>query len=75
MAYVVDLEDEYADADVPTTIVRSKADCPTVDVSFLWLNIIVADCERVRSYSKTCLNATLNKWKFCINWLLDRVLM
>ena len=35
MAYVVDLEDEYADADVPTTIVRSKADCPTVDVSFL----------------------------------------
>jgi hypothetical protein len=39
------------------------------------LNIIVADCERVRSYSKTCLNATLNKWKFCINWLLDRVLM
>jgi hypothetical protein len=26
MAYVVDLEDEYADADVPTTIVRSKAD-------------------------------------------------
>ncbi|RWS04000.1 IK cytokine down-regulator of HLA class II-like protein [Dinothrombium tinctorium] len=27
MAYIVDLEDEYAD-DIPTTVIRSKSDCP-----------------------------------------------
>jgi len=32
MAYVVDLEDEFADSDVPTTIIRSKADCPAMEV-------------------------------------------
>lgn len=32
MAYVVDLEDEYADSDVPTTTIRSKADCPSLEV-------------------------------------------
>uniref|UniRef100_A0A673GTV1 Protein Red-like n=1 Tax=Sinocyclocheilus rhinocerous TaxID=307959 RepID=A0A673GTV1_9TELE len=32
MAYVVDLEDEYADTDIPTTLIRSKADCPTMEV-------------------------------------------
>ena len=33
MAYVVDLEDEFADSDIPTTMIRSKADCPTLEVS------------------------------------------
>lgn len=33
MAYVVDLEDEFADSDVPTTTIRSKADCPSLEVS------------------------------------------
>ena len=33
MAYVVDLDDEY-DTDIPTTLIRSKADCPSVEVSF-----------------------------------------
>lgn len=32
MAYVVDLDDEYADTDIPTTLIRSKADCPTMEV-------------------------------------------
>ncbi|KAH0618091.1 hypothetical protein JD844_017072 [Phrynosoma platyrhinos] len=31
MAYVVDLDDEYADTDIPTTLIRSKADCPTME--------------------------------------------
>uniref|UniRef100_A0A8C4SR22 IK cytokine n=1 Tax=Erpetoichthys calabaricus TaxID=27687 RepID=A0A8C4SR22_ERPCA len=35
MAYVVDLEDEYADTDIPTTLIRSKADCPTMEVKQL----------------------------------------
>lgn len=32
MAYVIDLEDEFADSDVPTTTIRSKADCPSLEV-------------------------------------------
>lgn len=35
MAYVVDLDDEYADTDIPTTLIRSKADCPTMEVTVL----------------------------------------
>jgi len=35
MAYVVDLEDDYAESDIPTTLIRSKADCPSLEVSFL----------------------------------------
>ncbi len=33
MAYVVDLEDDFAESDVPTTLIRSKADCPSLEVS------------------------------------------
>jgi len=32
MAYVVDLEDDYAESDIPTTLIRSKADCPSLEV-------------------------------------------
>ncbi|XP_076814335.1 protein Red-like [Clavelina lepadiformis] len=31
MAYVFELEDEYADSDLPTTLMRSKMDCPTLE--------------------------------------------
>ena len=27
-----ELDDEYAESDIPTTLIRSKADCPTVEV-------------------------------------------
>ena len=30
MAYVVDLEDDTMESDVPTTVIRSKLDCPTL---------------------------------------------
>ncbi len=26
-------DEEYADSDIPTTLIRSKADCPTMEVS------------------------------------------
>ena len=36
MAYVVDLEEsEFVDNDVPTTLIRSKADCPDSEVPLL----------------------------------------
>ena len=28
-----ELDDEFAESDVPTTLIRSKADCPTMEVS------------------------------------------
>lgn len=31
MAYIIDLEDEYAESDIPTTLMRSKADCPSFE--------------------------------------------
>ena len=31
-AFVFDLEDEYAESDIPTTLIRSKADCPGIEV-------------------------------------------
>ena len=31
MAYVVDLEEEALDSDVPTTVIRSKIDCPSLN--------------------------------------------
>ncbi|ERE77593.1 protein Red-like protein, partial [Cricetulus griseus] len=31
MAYVVDLDDEYADTDIPTALILRKADWPTVE--------------------------------------------
>ena len=27
-----DIEDEYAESDIPTTLIRSKADCPGIEV-------------------------------------------
>ena len=27
-----ELDDQYAESDIPTTLIRSKADCPTVEV-------------------------------------------
>ena len=36
-AYVFDIEDEYAESDIPTTLIRSKADCPGIEVSYLLL--------------------------------------
>jgi len=29
---VFELEEEYAESDIPTTLIRSKADCPTLEV-------------------------------------------
>ena len=27
-----ELDDEYAESDIPTTLIRSKADCPNMEV-------------------------------------------
>ncbi|KAL4230571.1 hypothetical protein ACF0H5_010950 [Mactra antiquata] len=52
MAYVVDLEDEFADSDVPTTIIRSKADCPSLEVSTTLTtnDIVINKLTQILSY-------------------------
>jgi IK cytokine len=32
MAYVIELDDELAESDIPTTLIRSRADCPGLEV-------------------------------------------
>lgn len=40
-AYVFDVEDEYAESDIPTTLMRSKADCPGIEVSLAAAVVLV----------------------------------
>ncbi|CAI8038519.1 Protein Red [Geodia barretti] len=51
MAYVFELDDEYAESDIPTTLIRSKADCPTVEVTTLTTNdIVINKLTQILSY-------------------------
>ncbi|MGH0131412.1 UNVERIFIED_CONTAM: hypothetical protein FKN15_046465, partial [Acipenser sinensis] len=52
MAYVVDLEDEYADTDSPTTLIRSKADCPTMEAqtTLTTNDIVISKLTQILSY-------------------------
>jgi IK cytokine len=51
MAYVVDLEDDFGESDIPTTLIRSKADCPSLEVSFPLqcspVGIVVFQCNAI----------------------------
>ena len=31
----MDLDDDYAESDIPTTLIRSKVDCPQLEVGVL----------------------------------------
>ncbi|KAM3925826.1 protein Red [Leptodactylus fuscus] len=52
MAYVVDLDDEYADTDIPTTLIRSKADCPTMEAqtTLTTNDIVISKLTQILSY-------------------------
>ncbi|XP_064404824.1 protein Red-like [Halichondria panicea] len=51
MAYVYDLEDEYAQSDIPTTLMRSRADCPTQQATTLTTNdIVINKLTQILSY-------------------------
>lgn len=50
-AYVFELDDEYAESDIPTTLLRSKADCPTQEVTTLSTNdIVINKLTQILSY-------------------------
>ncbi|XP_055935970.1 protein Red-like [Argiope bruennichi] len=52
MAYVIDLEDEYAESDIPTTLLRSKADCPSFEsqTTLTTNDIVIKKLTQVLSY-------------------------
>ena len=52
MAYVVDLEDEFAESDVPTTLIRSKTDCPAPesDTTLTTNDIVINKLTQILSY-------------------------
>ncbi|KAF6031780.1 IK [Bugula neritina] len=52
MAYVVDLEDDFPESDIPTTAIRSKADCPTqTETTTLTTNdIVINKLTQILSY-------------------------
>lgn len=52
MTYVVDLDDENADTDLPTALIRSKADCPTMEAqtTLTTNDIVITKLTQVLSY-------------------------
>ncbi|XP_006814703.1 protein Red-like [Saccoglossus kowalevskii] len=52
MAYVVDLEDEYLESDIPTTLIRSKADLPNLEshTTLTTNDIVINKLTQILSY-------------------------
>ena len=74
MAYVVDLEDYLIDSDIPNTLIRSKADCPSLEVSNslhsaaqTWLRIFAAYCPFNLKSKDSHMLLENKDHQFCIN--------
>ncbi|XP_052042693.1 protein Red-like [Apodemus sylvaticus] len=66
MAYVIDLHDENGDTDIPTTVIRSKADCPTVEAqtTLTTNDIVIRKLTQILSYMRQgTQNKKLKKYK------------
>ncbi|GAB6023945.1 hypothetical protein CHUAL_008675 [Chamberlinius hualienensis] len=52
LAYVIELEDEFAESDIPTTLIRSKADCPNVEshTTLTTNDIVINKLTQILSY-------------------------
>eukprot|EP00057_Strongylocentrotus_purpuratus_P029213 XP_011683687.1 PREDICTED: protein Red isoform X4 [Strongylocentrotus purpuratus] len=52
MAYQVDLDDDFVETDIPTTVMRSKADCPTVEsqATLTTNDIVINKLTQILSY-------------------------
>ncbi|GIX79851.1 protein Red [Caerostris extrusa] len=63
MAYVIDLEDEYAESDIPTTLLRSKADCPSFEsqTTLTTNDIVIKKLTQVLSYLRQGLHNKKSK--------------
>lgn len=54
MAYVIDLEEEYAESDIPTTLIRSKADVPNAEVNYNNAHIFVFYASDILKFEYFC---------------------
>lgn len=52
MAYLIELEDENAESDIPTTVLRSKADCPGLEsqATLSTNDIVINKLTQILSY-------------------------
>ena len=52
MAYVVELDDDFIETDVPTTVIRSKADCPQIETTTTLTtnDIVISKLTQILSY-------------------------
>lgn len=52
MAYIFEVDNEYADSDIPTTLLRSKADCPTMEseTTLSTNDIVINKLTQILSY-------------------------
>lgn len=52
MAYIIELEDEYAESDIPTTLIRSKKDCPNLEshTTLTTNDIVINKLTQILSY-------------------------
>ncbi|XP_067134833.1 protein Red isoform X1 [Centruroides vittatus] len=52
MAYIIDLEDDYTESDIPTTLIRSKADCPSFEsqTTLTTNDIVINKLTQILSY-------------------------
>ncbi|XP_005097333.1 protein Red isoform X2 [Aplysia californica] len=52
MAYVIALEDEFAESDIPATLIRSKADCPSLQATTTLTtnDIVINKLTQILSY-------------------------
>ena len=41
-----ELDDEYAESDIPTTLIRSKTDCPNLEVCTVCSIVVLETCIR-----------------------------
>lgn len=65
MAYIIELEDEYAESDIPTTLVRSKKDCPNFESSTTLTtnDIVINKLTQILSYLRQGLHNRKGKKK------------
>lgn len=55
MAYVFDLDEEYAESDIPTTLLRSKAECPDMSdtLSKTSNDAVIVKLTQILNYIRT----------------------
>ena len=72
MAYVFELDEEYAESDIPTTLLRSKAECPDMSdtLSKTSNDAVIIKLTQILNYIRT---GTKKKKTKKLDYDLDKV--